>query len=57
MGQVKRPACFLATKDVSADGSLPYVVNFNVHRDMVPSTVSVVATEPVLGQVMIWCTA
>ncbi|MDQ5844964.1 MAG: YncE family protein [Acidobacteriota bacterium] len=39
---------FPATMDVSADGSLLYVVNFNLHGDMVPSTVSVVATEPML---------
>jgi len=34
--------------DLSADGSLLYVVNFNLHGDMVPSSVSVVATEPML---------
>jgi DNA-binding beta-propeller fold protein YncE len=34
--------------DVSADGSLLWVVNFNLHGDMVPSSVSVVATEPML---------
>lgn len=39
---------FPATMDVSPDGSLLYVVNFNLHGDMVPSTVSVVATEPML---------
>jgi DNA-binding beta-propeller fold protein YncE len=39
---------FPATMDVSADGSLLYVVNFNLHGDMVPSSVSVVATEPML---------
>ncbi|MDQ2921096.1 MAG: YncE family protein [Acidobacteriota bacterium] len=39
---------FPATMDLSADGSLLYVVNFNLHGDMVPSTVSVVATEPML---------
>jgi DNA-binding beta-propeller fold protein YncE len=39
---------FPATMDLSADGSLLYIVNFNLHGDMVPSTVSVVATEPML---------
>ena len=39
---------FPATMDVSADGSLLWVVNFNLHGDMVPSSVSVVATEPML---------
>jgi DNA-binding beta-propeller fold protein YncE len=39
---------FPATMDLSPDGSLLYVVNFNLHGDMVPSTVSVVATEPML---------
>ena len=39
---------FPATMDLSPDGSLLYVVNFNLHGDMVPSSVSVVATEPVL---------
>ncbi len=39
---------FPATMDINADGSLIYVVNFNLHGDMVPSTVSVVATEPML---------
>ena len=39
---------FPATMDVSADGSLLYVVNFNLHGDMVPSSVSVVATERML---------
>lgn len=39
---------FPATMDLSADGSLLYVVNFNLHGDMVPSSVSVVATEPML---------
>jgi DNA-binding beta-propeller fold protein YncE len=34
--------------DLSADGSLLWVVNFNLHGDMVPSSVSVVATEPML---------
>jgi DNA-binding beta-propeller fold protein YncE len=39
---------FPATMDVSRDGSLLFVVNFNLHGDMVPSSVSVVATEPML---------
>ncbi len=39
---------FPATMDISADGSLLFVVNFNLHGDMAPSTVSVVATEPML---------
>jgi DNA-binding beta-propeller fold protein YncE len=47
LGRV-RLGFFPATMDVSADGSLLYVVNFNLHGDMVPSSVSVVATEPML---------
>jgi DNA-binding beta-propeller fold protein YncE len=39
---------FPATMDLSNDGSLLWVVNFNLHGDMVPSSVSVVATEPML---------
>jgi DNA-binding beta-propeller fold protein YncE len=39
---------FPATMDLSPDGSLLYVVNFNLHGDMVPSSVSVVATEPMI---------
>lgn len=39
---------FPATMDLSADGSLLFVVNFNLHGDMAPSSVSVVATEPML---------
>jgi DNA-binding beta-propeller fold protein YncE len=39
---------FPATMDLSADGSLLWVVNFNLHGDMVPSSVSVVATDPML---------
>ena len=39
---------FPATMDLSPDGSLLYVVNFNLHGDMVPSSVSLVATEPML---------
>jgi DNA-binding beta-propeller fold protein YncE len=43
-----RLGLFPATMDLSQDGSLLYVVNFNLHGDMVPSSVSVVATEPML---------
>ena len=39
---------FPATMDLSSDGSLLYVVNFNLHGDMVPSSVSLVATEPMI---------
>jgi DNA-binding beta-propeller fold protein YncE len=39
---------FPATEDVSPDGNFLYVVNFNLHGDMVPSSVSVVATDPML---------
>ncbi len=39
---------FPATMDLSADGSLLFVVNFNLHGDLAPSSVSVVATEPML---------
>ncbi|HWO02671.1 MAG TPA: YncE family protein [Blastocatellia bacterium] len=39
---------FPATMDISNDGGLLYVVNFNLHGDMVPSSVSIVATEPML---------
>jgi DNA-binding beta-propeller fold protein YncE len=39
---------FPATMDLSLDGSLLYVVNFNLHGDMTPSSVSLVATEPML---------
>jgi len=39
---------FPATMDLSADGSLLWVVNFNLHGDIVPSSVSVVATDPML---------
>jgi DNA-binding beta-propeller fold protein YncE len=39
---------FPATMDLNSDGSLLFVVNFNLHGDMVPSSVSVVATEPML---------
>lgn len=36
---------FPATMDISANGKLLYVVNFNLHGDMVPSSVSIVATD------------
>jgi DNA-binding beta-propeller fold protein YncE len=36
---------FPATLDVSPDGDFLFVVNFNLHGDMVPSSVSVVTTE------------
>ena len=36
---------FPATMDLSPDGDFVYVVNFNLHGDMVPSSVSVVATD------------
>ncbi len=36
---------FPATMDISPDGQFLYVVNFNLHGDMAPSTVSVVATQ------------
>jgi DNA-binding beta-propeller fold protein YncE len=39
---------FPATMDLSRDGEFLYVVNFNLHGDMVPSTVSVVATTPMM---------
>jgi DNA-binding beta-propeller fold protein YncE len=39
---------FPATMDISHDGGLLYVVNFNLHGDMVPSSVSIVATEPMI---------
>jgi DNA-binding beta-propeller fold protein YncE len=35
---------FPASLDVSPDGALAWVVNFNLHGDMVPSSVSVVST-------------
>jgi DNA-binding beta-propeller fold protein YncE len=47
LGQT-RLGLFPATMDLSSDGSLLYVVNFNLHGDMVPSSVSIVATEPML---------
>jgi DNA-binding beta-propeller fold protein YncE len=39
---------FPATMDISPDGQFLYVVNFNLHGDMVPSSVSVVATDLML---------
>lgn len=36
---------FPATLDVTPDGQFLYVVNFNLHGDMAPSTVSVVSTQ------------
>jgi DNA-binding beta-propeller fold protein YncE len=36
---------FPATLDVSPDGDFLFVVNFNLHGDMVPSSVSVVSTQ------------
>ncbi len=36
---------FPASLDVSPDGSFAFIVNFNLHGDMVPSSVSVVATD------------
>jgi DNA-binding beta-propeller fold protein YncE len=39
---------FPATMDITKDGGLLFVVNFNLHGDMVPSSVSVVATEPMI---------
>lgn len=36
---------FPATMDISPDGSFLYVVNFNLHGDMIPSSVSVVLTD------------
>lgn len=39
---------FPATMDISPDGNFLYVVNFNLHGDMVPSSVSVVVTDEML---------
>ena len=36
---------FPATMDITPDGSFLFVVNFNLHGDMVPSSVSVVSTQ------------
>ena len=45
---------FPATIGVSPDGGTAFVVNFNLHGDPVPSTVSVVNTEPLeeMGQIV-----
>jgi len=37
---------FPATVQVTPDGGFAYVVNFNLHGEMVPSSVSVVSTDP-----------
>jgi DNA-binding beta-propeller fold protein YncE len=47
LGQVTL-GLFPATMDVSPNGEFLYAVNFNLHGDMVPSSVSVVATRPML---------
>jgi DNA-binding beta-propeller fold protein YncE len=39
---------FPASMDLTPDGNLLFVVNFNLHGDMAPSTVSVVATDEML---------
>jgi DNA-binding beta-propeller fold protein YncE len=39
---------FPATIDINQDGDLLYIVNFNLHGDLVRSSVSVVATEPMM---------
>ena len=39
---------FPASLDVSPDGAYAYVVNFNLFGEMVPSSVSIVATEPMV---------
>lgn len=44
VGQVKLGS-FPATMDITPDGKFLYVVNFNLHGDMVPSTVSIVTTD------------
>ena len=36
---------FPATTQITPDGAFAYVVNFNLHGDMVPSSVSIVATD------------
>ncbi|HYR42210.1 MAG TPA: YncE family protein [Terriglobia bacterium] len=36
---------FPATLDLSPDGDFAYVVNFNLHGDMIPSSVSVISTD------------
>ena len=47
VGQVKL-GYFPATMDVSPDGEFVYAVNFNLHGDMVPSSVSIVAAGEML---------
>lgn len=47
LGQVTLGS-FPATMDITPDGSFLYVVNFNLHGDMVPSSVSVVLAEQML---------
>lgn len=39
---------FPATADISKDGEFLYVANANFHGDMVPSSVSIVATDPMI---------
>jgi len=39
---------FPATMDISPDGNFLYVVNFNLHGDMVPSSVSIVLADQML---------
>src|SRR5690349_3220723 len=39
---------FPATLDISPDGNFLFVVNFNLHGDMVPSSVSVVSTQTMI---------
>lgn len=39
---------FPATMDVTPDGNFLFVVNFNLHGDMVPSSVSVVSTQTMI---------
>ncbi len=39
---------FPASLDISPDGRFAYVANFNLHGDMVPSSVSIVATDRML---------
>jgi DNA-binding beta-propeller fold protein YncE len=39
---------FPATLDLSPDGDFAYVVNFNLHGDMIPSSVSVISTDDMI---------
>jgi len=39
---------FPATMQITPDGAFAYVVNFNLHGEMVPSSVSIVATDEML---------